>query len=380
MIADQRERIRGRRMLSNSTKGLDMARCRPLIVSAVLLVLAVTWVRATAEESPGARSAATPAERLACAVPRAKVGDEIITVKEIEQVLGAPLAQLEQQRQSLLSQKLDQLIGERLLMQEANNRGLTVQHLLAAEVAGKVPEATDAEVTGFIAQNRARLPGGDEAELRSKVRDHVRVQKVHQRQRAFISALRGQAAVSVDEAELRTVRVSAISGRGLARGPANAPVEIVMFADFECPFSGTVLPALRQLLASYPDGLRLVFRDFPTTIDPLGAKAHLAARCAAAQAMFWEYHDLLYERPHAHAAADLKRYGQLLGLDPSAFAQCLDGGHHQATVDADIEEGLRLGVSAAPTSFVNGRMLVGAQSFADFRRLVENELAGRASR
>lgn len=357
-----------------------MVQSRPRIASAILLVLAITWGQASADESSGARPPGSSSERLACAVPRAKVGDEIITVKDLEQALQAPLAQVERQRQSLVSQKLDQLIGERLLAQEAKNRGVSVQQLLAAEVAAKAPAVTDAEVNEFIAQNRARLPRGDEVELRSKVLHHLQVQRLNQQRSAFVSALRGQAAVSVDEAELTTVRASAISGQGLARGPANAPVEIVMFADFECPVSGTVLPALRQLLARYPDKLRLVFRDFPTKSDPPAAKAHAAARCAAAQGMFWEYHDLLYERAHAHAPADLKRYGQLLGLDGSAFAQCLDGGHHQAMIDADIEEGLRLGVSAAPTFLVNGRMLVGAQPFAEFRRLVESELAAQAPR
>ncbi len=353
-------------------------RC-PLMASAVLLGLAITWGQATAEDSSGVQPAPTPAARLACAAPRAKVGDETITVKDVEQALQESLAGLERQRQSLVSQKLDQLIGEQLLAREAKNRGVEVQQLLAAEVATKVSDVTDAEVDGFIAPNRARLPRGDEVELRSRVRAYLRVQKFNERQRAFVSALRGRAAVSVDEAELSTVRASAIAGQGLARGPANGPVEIVMFADFECPSSGTAQPALRQLLASHPDRLRLVFRHFPTRIDPPAATAHVAARCAAEQGMFWEYHDLLYERAGAHAPADLRRHAQLLGLDERAFAGCLSDGHHQAAIDADIAEGLRLGVSAAPTFFVNGRMLAGAQ-LAELRQLVESELAARAPR
>jgi SurA N-terminal domain len=120
----------------------------------------------------------------------AKVGNEIISLDEVQHAIHGQLAQIERQRHSLINQKLEEVIEKRLLAQEAKKRGITVEQLVKGEVDAKTPEILDAEVSDFIEQNRARLPQGDEAELWLKVRDFLRSQKMNQQRQAYVQTLR----------------------------------------------------------------------------------------------------------------------------------------------------------------------------------------------
>lgn len=343
-------------------------------VFAALLVLAVLvgW-------APWAF--AQPAQGEKSVTPAAKVGDEVIALEELERALSAQLAKLEQQRFQLLEQRLEQVIGERLVAQEARRRGTTVEQLLKAEVYVKAPEVTDAEVSAFMSENRARLPKGDEAEVQLKVWDYLRSQKVGQQRQAYIRSLRRQATVTVYLQEPASARVAVSGDKGFTRGPADAPVVMVEFSDYQCPFCKRVLSTLQQVLDAYPGKVKWVFRDFPiVSLHPTAPKAHEAARCAGDQGKFWEYHDVLFDRSPRHAPPELKRYARELRLDAAAFERCLDSGAYQAAVDGDVQEGARLGVTGTPTFFINGRQLVGAQPLAEFQKLVDAELARRPTR
>jgi len=159
-------------------------------------------------------------------------------------------------------------------------------------------------------------------------------------------------------------------------GDKKARLVIVEFSDFQCPFCKAVIPTLHQLLKQYDGKVRLIFRDFPIpSLHPLAAKAHEAARCAAEQGKFWEYHDVLFERSPRLEQPELKQYARDLKLDGAAFDRCLDSGKTQAAVSADVVEGQRLGVSGTPAFFINGRMLVGNQPPNAFQQLIDSELS-----
>jgi protein-disulfide isomerase len=313
--------------------------------------------------------------------PAARVGDEVITIEELEQAVKPQLAKLEEQRYEILDQRLDQLIGERLLAQEAKRRSVSVEQLLKTEVLAKAPDIPDSEVTAFINQNRARLPKMDEKELRLKVWDHLRSQKVNEQRQSYVQALRGQGQVTVLLQEPVSARYDVSGDRGFSRGPKNAPVTIVEFSDFQCPFCKTATATIKQVLDKYPDKVRLVFRDYPlASIHPQAPKAHEAARCAADQAKFWEYHDVLFERSPKATLQDLKQYAQDLKLDATAFDQCLDSGKYTAEVDKDFQEGVGLGLTGTPSFFINGKQIVGAQPLAAFQKVVDGELAKVAAK
>jgi protein-disulfide isomerase len=308
----------------------------------------------------------------------ARVGGDTIPLVELEQSLATELSRLEQQRQDLLAGKLDQLIADRLLGQEAKRRGISVDALVRDEVEAKVVAVTEADVTDFVNQNRARLRQPDSAELRGKIADFLRQQRLGQRRDAYVAGLRAQTPVRVYLKEPEPIRVKVDPSVGFARGAREAPVTIVEFSDFQCPYCRAVVPTLKEVAARYPDRVRWVFRDFPIeNLHPEAPLAHEAARCAGDQGKFWPYHDLLFEQTNLAPDA-LRQYATQVGLETSAFAQCLDSRRYRASVAADVATGNQLGVTGTPTFFVNGRPLVGNLPLAEFQRAIERELASTA--
>ena len=158
-------------------------------------------------------------------------------------------------------------------------------------------------------------------------------------------------------------------------GPDNAKVVLVEFMDFQCPFckrhADETLP---RLLSEFGGKVRFVERNLPLVIHPSAQKAAEASECAYAQGKYWEYHDVLFRNQTALDVASLKRYARDLDLDGAAFDACLDSGQGAARVKQDTEEASRLGVSGTPTFFLNGRKIVGARPFAQFKADIEAAL------
>jgi protein-disulfide isomerase len=167
---------------------------------------------------------------------------------------------------------------------------------------------------------------------------------------------------------------------GRARGPATAPVTILEWSDFQCPFCREAQPVLERLLAEFPDTVRLVFKDFPLRSHGLAGPAALAARCAGAQGRFWEYHDMLFLTQPAFARDELVAYARRLGLDTTRFAECLDSAAPREAVVADQREGREAGVRATPTFFVNGRRVEGALPPEEFRTVLLEALRDARAR
>lgn len=323
---------------------------------------------------------AAPAPAAPSGTPAARVGGEVITLEEVERAVQPQLGELAKQRYEILGGKLEQLIGERLLAQEARRRNVSVEQLLKTEVYMKTPEIPDDDVTAFINQNRAQLAKMEDEELRLNVWDYLRHQKVSEQRKAYVRALRDQAKVAVLLEEPPGARVKIDGTRGFARGPNDAPVTIVEFSDFECPFCNNAAATIRQVLDKYPNQVRVVFRDYPVaSLHPRASKAHEAARCAGDQGKFWEYHDLLFERAPRLSPEDLKQYAQDLRLDSAAFGQCVDTGKFAAEVEKDTQEAMSLGLTGTPNFFINGRQLAGAQPLEAFQKLIDAELAKRAA-
>ncbi len=171
-----------------------------------------------------------------------------------------------------------------------------------------------------------------------------------------------------------TVRVSFDPSR--LRGRADAPVMIVEFSDFQCPFCRKVQPTLKNLLAKYEGKIGLAYRDFP--LRGMHGQAELGAessRCASEQGKFWEYHDLLFANPDKLNRVGLLELAHSAKLDEGQFASCLSSGKHRAEVEKDLQDGIRAGVMGTPGIFINGTPLSGALSESAFERVIESELA-----
>ena len=166
------------------------------------------------------------------------------------------------------------------------------------------------------------------------------------------------------------------------RGPANAPVTIQIFSDFQCPFCSRVGPTIEQIMTTYEGRVRLVWRNYPLPFHQEATPAAEAAMEIKAQrgdAAFWQFHNILFENQRALSRADLERYaGQIPGVDMARFRQALDNHTHQASINADMEAVRRAGAEiGTPSFFINGRLVQGAQPFPAFQAAIDRALAER---
>ena len=160
-----------------------------------------------------------------------------------------------------------------------------------------------------------------------------------------------------------------------SKGPADAPVTIIEFACFQCPFSARAQDTLKDILRDYGDKVRIVFRDFPLDVlHPDASRAHEAAECADEQGKFWGIHDKIYADQADVSIATMKGYARDLGLDMDSFNACLDGNAMTAEIEADMADGRRFGVSGTPIFFINGISLSGAQPYEIFKKIIDSEL------
>ena len=158
-------------------------------------------------------------------------------------------------------------------------------------------------------------------------------------------------------------------------GPEDAKVTIIEFSDFECPFCGKVAPTVKQLKEEYSDRVRFVYKHFPLPSHSTAPKAAEAAECAGDQGKFWEMHDKMFANQKTLFPNSLKSYAKEIGLNETAFSNCLDSGVMASRIQSDQQEGNSFGVRATPTFFINNRKIEGAQPLSEFERIIESELA-----
>ena len=161
-------------------------------------------------------------------------------------------------------------------------------------------------------------------------------------------------------------------------GPQEAPITIIEFSDYECPYCRKWhVEVWPQLQATYGDQIRLVYRDFPlTNIHANATPAAAAANCAQEQDMYFPYSEKLFEMKLNLGKTTYQSYAEELGLDMDAFNECLESGRYLDEVEADYQFAAELGIRSTPTFFINGIPIVGAQPFDVFKTLIDKELAG----
>ncbi|MEJ2482667.1 MAG: thioredoxin domain-containing protein [Gemmatimonadota bacterium] len=300
----------------------------------------------------------------------ARVAGEEITRAEVETNAGGQLTQLRQQMFDITEQALNQTIDGTLLDLEAENRGLDREALLEEVVETDLPLPTETQIDSVYEEARARINAPRDS-VAPQIAAFLQNRTRRARYDSLISGLREDYEV-VNYLEPPRFDVAAT---GPALGPETAPVTIVEFSDFECPFCLRIHPTLKQVMDEYDGRVRLVFRQFPlNNIHPHAQKAAEASLCADAQGKFWEMHDAMFENPRELAVEDLKTRATEIGLDRQEFEACLDSGKFSDEVLADLDAGRALGVTGTPALYINGRFLSGAQPYEVISRVIEDEL------
>jgi protein-disulfide isomerase len=306
----------------------------------------------------------------------ARIGSDSVTAAEVDGRASTSLASLRQKEYEARRGALDAIVSEKLLAHEAAARGMTVQALVEQEVTKKVPSPTDAEVEAFYQQVANQVGGRTKEQIAPQLRTALLERAVEARRRTFERELRKKAGVQLLLAPPRTA-LDLPSGAPQT-GAAKAPVTIVEYLDYQCPYCMRAQTTVDTLLKQYAGKVRLVHRDFPIEGHPRAMAAARATRCAGDQGKFWEYHQSLFARPSALTDDDLRTRATELKLDAGSFVTCMSSNRHDEDIHSSYDSGIRAGVGSTPTFFINGRMLEGARPLEDFQEVVEEELEGGA--
>jgi protein-disulfide isomerase len=295
----------------------------------------------------------------------ATVKGESITSGDVEDSLQAIIFDVQEQVYKLRKDELDLSVNDTLLAAEAQKRKITIRALLDAEVKPKA--ITDEQTKLFYEQNKARI-SGDFTQTRDAIRQYLEQAELRQAERAFVERLRATASIQVFLVAPESPVFSISTTDQPSLGNANAPVTIVAFTDYQCPSCAAMHPTLERLVKEYGDKVRLVTRDFPLTQHSEAFKAAEAAEAAREQGRYWEYMHILLNNQSALSVDKLKNYASELSLDRARFDSALDSGKFSESVKRDIDDGMKLGINATPTIFINGRRV----RMTDYEQLKAN--------
>jgi protein-disulfide isomerase len=303
----------------------------------------------------------------------AELSGQKLTRAQLEQSQTAKLLQARYQYYLAEREAVDQLIEEQLLEMQARREHLSVEQLLQREVTSLVKDPTEDQVQVFYEGLQTSEPF---AAARPKIVSTIHQIRLAKARAGYLQSLRSQASVRIG---LAPPEADVALDGSPRRGPEDAPVLIVEFADYECPYCQRIHPDLKKLQQEFPGQVALAFKDFPLPMHRYAGKAAEAARCAAQQGRFWDFHDVLFDNTPKFEPAQLKEHARVLKLDTARFDQCLDAGEQAATVQKDLTQGQRLGLTGTPSFFVNGHFLSGAVKYGTLREIVEQQLAASRS-
>jgi predicted DsbA family dithiol-disulfide isomerase len=307
----------------------------------------------------------------------ASVNGVPIAQQQVDESIATRIYPLQQQLYAIRKAALDNLIVSRLLDVEAAARRVSVDELRRQLTQGEI-SVTRGQVDEAFAQNASFFASMSPDEARERLRLDLENQARMKHYRAAIEQLRRKWTITVSLAE-PLFAANLDDGTSPAIGAAKPAVTIVEFSDFECRFCRDVQPVLKQVLAKYGNDVRLVFKHMPLDGHRNAVPAARAAWCAGVQDRFWQFHDSLFAAGNI-SAGDFERIAEELGLGMARFKTCAGSEQSRAAVVKDIETARSFRIDSTPSFLVNGKLLKGALSFADFQKIIERELNQTSSR
>jgi len=297
----------------------------------------------------------------------ARVSGTDLTLSDLQQDEGGKLLQAEYQYYLNERKALEELIDNRLLRDEARKKNITLEQLLETEVYKGVKDPTEDQLEVYYEGLDTQEPYQS---VREDVLQHIRELRRTKARAAYVEQLRKEAKINV---MLMPPSAQVNVSKAYARGSENAPVVLVEFADYQCPYCQKVNPQIQQLKKEYGDNLTVIYKDFPLPMHHGSEKAAEASRCAGEQGKFWEYHDVLFYSKLLDVDA-LKEHARVLKLDGDRFDTCLDSGAETGAVKKDLDEAKSLGLTGTPSFFVNGHFFSGVVDYAALKDIVNQQL------
>jgi protein-disulfide isomerase len=339
---------------------------------------AVSTIAALMVAAACSSTAAEQAKRPAPNEVVATVGSSEITLAEVDDKAleqAAPAGvKLSQALYDARRAALDDLIANRLFDAAAKAQGVDRSALIEKEITAKVAAVSEADIAAWYQVNQNRVQGASLDQVRQPIKAYLTQERMQVVRDQYLDTLRAKTAVRT---MLEPPRQKVAAANSPSKGSASAPIEMIEFSDFQCPFCLRADPTVQQVLKTYGDRIRFVYRHYPLPNHPSARPAAEAAACANEQGKFWPYHDHLFANPTKLSAADLKQAAAELGLNTPQFNACVDSHKFKAEVDADVREGEQAGVNGTPAFFINGRAISGAQPFDVFKKVIDEELEAK---
>lgn len=334
-----------------------------LVVSALTIGLAACTAASTASPAPGAMSSDQVL---------ARVAGSAITLKDVDTMAASELEKLRRQEFQIRRQALDSLIEDALVQAEAKKKGITPEALLDAEVIKKVQVPSSEEIQMVYEMSKARIGDATLEQVEPQIRQFLMGRKSEEARGTYLASLRSDHKV---EDLFEAPRADVSADDDAFQGPKDAPVTIITFSDFQCPYCSRAEETVSQVIKKYEGKVKVVFRDFPLEFHQQAPTAAMAATCAGDQGKYWEMHNAMFKDQSKLDLDSLTASAKMLGMDGDALRKCVESGKYKAELDKDIADGKKVGVTGTPAFFINGIPLEGAQPLEEFSKIIDAELA-----
>jgi protein-disulfide isomerase len=298
----------------------------------------------------------------------AEVGGVKLTAADLDRQESSKLLQARNTYYQAESKALDDLIDKTLLEQKAKSENLTLDQLVARDIKSQVKDPTEDQMEVYYEGLGTDQPY---SAVRDRILDKIRQIRTEKARAAYVATLREKSNVFITlappSANVDLANVTTL-------GPKEAPVMVVEFADYECPYCQKVASDITKLQGEFGGKVAVAYKDFPLPMHAHAEKAAEAVRCAGMQGKFWEMHDQLFKSRDLDVG-QLKTQAHALNLDSAQFDKCLDSGEATQLVQKDRQEGVQLGLTGTPSFFVNGHFFSGALDYNTLHQIVEQQLA-----
>ncbi|MEE2960951.1 MAG: thioredoxin domain-containing protein [Myxococcota bacterium] len=285
----------------------------------------------------------------------AEVTSKKITLAEVDKTITRELDELEEKRYELREKAIQNMVLEELLTQEAKKLSLADPDAVVKKQLEGKKAPTDEEIKAFF-ETRVKPQVGPTATLekfRERIVGFLGAEADKKILDGYFTGLKAAANIKITLTKPDRPRVE-IAKSGPSKGQANAPITIVEFADFECPYCSQMGSRLSKVVDTYPGKVQVFYKHFPLAFHKNARKAAEASLCADEQKAFWKFHDVLYANQRGLGDDKYADFAKEAGLDEASFQACMSSGKFKKQVEADYQEGKKIGVQGTPSVYING--------------------------
>ncbi len=343
------------------------------LMTAGAALVAFAWVAACSNQSAKAKPNFVMKDAPRAGIV-AKIGGEEITE---EQLIGddkLDFHDLKKREYELKMDRLNKLLVDKLIGAEAKKAGLATEDYISKKVTKGEIKVSDKDFKKFVADKR--IPESQiNPQIKDRIMAYLQTQKKQDQLQEYIAKLTRSSPVEVYFSKPK-MSVSVEVGESPVMGGAKAPVTIVEFSDFQCPFCSRGADVVTEIKKKYGSKVRVAFKHFPLPMHREAKPASEASMCVNEQSSdkFWKYHDLVFKNQDKLDNASLEKYAKDVGADVKKFNECFSAGKFKDMVQKDLEYGEKIGVKSTPTFFVNGQLVAGAVPIESFSEIIDEEL------